>query len=305
MARYAFCQLNWRDQLQCIEINHPQFCATLVLQGAQLIEFSPHGETNWLWLSESAQYRRGQSLRGGIPICWPWFGDADKNPPDVQQLINDRGNSRAHGFARNEIWQLEDISESCNTVGITLSLLAENRKDWHGQAKLSAHFLFSRKHCQLSLTTTNLSTQALALSQALHTYFPTTEIKQSRVYGLEGCSYLDALQTDNNSDNGSGNNWRRMKQQAPVSFAQEVDRVYYPRSYNLRLQTPQHITNISSQNSHSCVVWNPWVNKAKRLSQFADDAYQRMLCIETANVMDDQVQLAPGESHQLQLTLSR
>lgn len=299
MPANTFTRLVQRNQLECLEIHHPFFTAELLLQGGQLIHFKPHdSDESWVWLSDKAEYTATQSLRGGIPVCWPWFGDASKNPAAVKQHIPNADNTAAHGFARNEIWQLDSVAETCHRVTVILSFMAENRSDWQGKARLTATFVFTANRCDLSLSTHNLDNSTLNFSQALHTYLPTADIAQSRIYGLHSARFANALITDNGQ-------WRQFQQPGAMSFSEETDRVYFPEKERLRLQTPDHHTRLLSQGSHSCVVWNPWINKSKRLSQFDDQAYQRMLCIETANVMDDSVSLKPGEQHTLSLSIQR
>jgi len=300
----AFCKITQRDQLQCLEVRNPFFHADILLQGAQLIHYRPaSANDSWIWLSDQAEYLSGKSLRGGIPVCWPWFGNADKNPQSVQQHIPSPETAAAHGFARNEIWQIENIKESCHEVQVCLSFMAENRKDWQGTAKVKATFIFRKNTFELTLSTENMGSNPLHLSQALHSYFPTEDIQQSRVYGLETAMYADALINDNGE-------WKRRQQDSAVSFTQETDRVYFPKTdlakaATLRLQTPQQQLRINSENSASCVVWNPWIEKSRRLSQFDHQAYQQMLCIETANVLEDAVILKPGEIFGLKVSFTQ
>lgn len=298
MPDHIFCRRVQRYELECLEIRHPFFQADIVLQGAQLIYFRPtqHSES-WLWLSDQACYKKGKSLRGGIPICWPWFGNAGKNPVPVQRHISTIDRANDHGFARNEQFMLESIMEDCHSVVVTLSLTAKNRKDWQGAARLTAQFTLSKNACELVLSTTNLDDCTLHFSQALHSYFPTSDIEQTQVYGLEGSLYADALIEDENG-------WKRKQQVGAVAFNQETDRVYFPSRQRIRLQTPKQIYNLKSQCSQSCVVWNPWIKKSERLSQFSNQAYQQMLCIETANVLEDSLALEPGQSLSINLKLT-
>ncbi len=107
------------DQLEALEIHHPDFKARLFFQGAQLTSFTPTNEPDWLWVSQQARYETGRAIRGGIPVCWPWFGVADKNPPDVKKHIV---SGQAHGFARTEVWKLEQVIERSQSVEVSLSL---------------------------------------------------------------------------------------------------------------------------------------------------------------------------------------
>ena len=129
LAPYVFCNANKRGELDVIEVSHPFFKAALLLQGAQLLSFQPTDQQGWIWLSEQAEYKRGTSVRGGIPICWPWFGDADKNPKAVQDMIGTE-KPPAHGFARTQDWTLTKIREDCHQVELSLQLEVTASELW-------------------------------------------------------------------------------------------------------------------------------------------------------------------------------
>lgn len=297
LAKAAFTRLVQRDQLACIEIRHPAFRADALLQGAQLIHYSPAGEDNWLWLSDEVEYRKGVSLRGGIPVCWPWFGNADKNPPEVQALMNSNGRLPAHGFARIALWQLTDLYEATDRVELEMTLKpdASTRSIWHGHAEARIRWVFSKAGMRMTISTRNTGNAPLAFTQALHSYFPTTDIHRTRLDGLHGSAWLDTLE-----------GWRRKRQQGAITFTGETDRVYFHADgQTLTLTTPGQRLHIDSASSRSCIVWNPWIEKARRLGQFHPQAWQQMLCIETANAADDWVNLPAGGEHQMVLELKR
>lgn len=297
MPAYAFTTVSQRQRLKCLEIRHPLFHADLLLQGAQLLKFQPAGShSNWLWLSDEAQFNHGQSVRGGMPICWPWFGNADKNPTAVQHHI-DLQRAPAHGFARNQAWQLLSVHESCHSVKVCLQLEINHQPGWQGKAGLQAHFSFSQHSIGVELITQNRAPTTLTFSQAIHTYLPTDDLTNTRIDGLHGCEYADALVQQ-------GSDWKRFTQQGAIRFQAETDRVYLTQGRTIRLHTPSRKLQLATENSHSSVIWNPWEEKAKQLSQFADDAYQQMLCIESANALDDCVTLKAGQQHRLSVTLS-
>ena len=147
----------------------------------------------------------------------------------------------------------------------------------------------------ISLTSHNRSDIPVSISQALHSYFAVSDIRQVEVEGLAGCRYIETL-----------GDWQERQQAGALGFAGETDRIYLglPPSLSLVDHGWQRRISLHSQGSASAVLWNPWVDKALRLSDFAADAWQRMLCIETANVWDDCLHLAPGASHSLDLRLS-
>lgn len=294
-----------RDDISTIEINHPLFTATVLTQGAQLIEFSSKSESenqtsNWLWLSEQANYTLGKSVRGGVPICWPWFGSLDRNPLPIQAHVH---SDSAHGFARTKHWQIKNVIELQDQVELVMVLNHDNEtvKIWPYEFELTAHFIFKQAEVNIELRTHNLSMKDMAFSQALHTYFPTSDISTTKIEGFDSESYLETLESD----------WPEKTQKDAIEFTGETDRIYLPNKdrnhdkhyYMLELITAERKYLLENHNSQSCVVWNPWIEKSKSLSDFADDAYQRMFCVETANCANDFVTLKPQESHSLALSI--
>lgn len=284
-----YCQKSQRGELDCINIRHPLFHADILLQGAQLLHFAPTGQSNWLWLSEQAIYQTGVAVRGGMPICWPWFGNALDNPTAVQQYIRTPADAPAHGFARVRAWQLRHVHTSAQEVCVTLVLPVSDHPTWLGQAQVEVVFRLSEHHLQVALTT-HARAQPIVFSQALHSYFSTDDIHHTMVEGFDGQPVVDALQQ-----------WQATLQQGAVRFTEETDRIYQAVGWQ-RLITPKHCLLLRS-NSRSAVVWNPWIDKSARLSQCAPDAWRRMCCIETANVLDDIVQLEAGKSFTLTLSI--
>ncbi len=285
----AFCTFTKRDELECIEINHPKFQANICLQGAQLTCFKHIEYGNLLWLSPEAQYKNGASVRGGIPICWPWFGAVKFNPEAVKNPIH---SNNAHGFARQLPWSLQEVKESVHGVELTLQLRhnKDTLKIWPFEFELTCQFKLYN-NIEVLLHSKNLSTNAMAISQALHTYIPTENISDTKVLGAKNGQYIDAL-----------DEWQLKKQKGSIKFNQEVDRIYLGDN-QYRILTPnKHL--ILNSNSQSSIVWNPWIKKSQRLSQFPQNGYKHMLCIESANVLSDHLKLNQGETHTLSMLLS-
>lgn len=292
-------------ELLAINVENKAANATVFLQGAQLSHYQINGQQPTVWCSEQCDYKTGQSLRGGIPICWPWFGDLDSNPETIQQQFDTSAipadQAPAHGFARNVPWQLDNINiDSAELTQLTLSLDTQDNAPnyWPYSCRLQLTISIG-KQLSLSLIVKNNSEQALSFSNALHTYFATGDIHQTQITGLENLNYLDSI-----------DNWQTKTQQVSVSIDQEVDRIYQGTDEQEMGKTVsvidkqwQRVTSITSQGSNSGVLWNPWVDKSKQLSQFNDDDYQAMLCYETANVMEDCKLIAAGDSYTLGLTI--
>lgn len=292
LGHWSFTRWRTVGQLEALEVIHPLFTARLFLQGAHLTHFAPYEEDNWLWVSDQAIFKPGHAIRGGIPICWPWFGAPDRNPPEVRRRIL---TGTSHGFARTVLWHLEDVRESAREVEISLSLQANQdfADAWKGRAVSLVTFSFSEEGFRIALTTTNLDGEPLAITQALHTYLPTDDITRTVVEGLDGCGYVDTL-----------HNWSYFTQRDPVHFEGEVDRIY-ESGESMRVVTPEHQTRLSAVGSDSTVVWNPGPEKAARLADFPDSGWQRMLCVETANALSDYRVLNEGQSHTLGVAISR
>lgn len=278
-------------ELTCWRVHGAHGELLITQQGAQILEYREHGQQPLIWLSEQAALKAGQSVRGGVPVCWPWFGDLARNPQSVQAMHDGSVPASAHGLVRGIDWQLGDIREGDGEIVLSLSCPTDDLPGWPLAPELTFEIRLG-KHLRLELINHNRSDRPLALSQALHTYFAIGDIHQVRVEGLDGCRYLETLE-----------NWQERRQQGDVTFGGETDRVYLDVPGKLHIEDPawQRRIHIHATGSSSAVVWNPWIDKSQRLSQFADDAWQRMLCIETAKVADDVLQLAPGESHRMQV----
>jgi len=284
------------NQLTCLRVQTARAELLVAEQGAQVLRYQETGRDPVIWLSEEAAFEAGHAVRGGIPVCWPWFGDLPRNPPT---LVAQHGDGRlpAHGLVREISWILQDSAIDGDTV--TLSFVIPATTDSpalrHLPEGLSLRLdirVDDRLH--LSLTTVNGSAQPFILSQALHSYFAVSSIHQVSVDGLEGRRYIETLE-----------GWAERQQKRPLTISGETDRIYFDLPPELTIIDAgwQRRIHLASTGSTSAVVWNPWVSKARRLSQFADDAWQRMLCIETANVMDDMVELAPGARHSMGVVL--
>ncbi|CDM38675.1 D-hexose-6-phosphate mutarotase [Ectopseudomonas oleovorans] len=283
------------DQLVCWRIRAAGSELLVAQQGAQILSYQQGEQPPLIWLSPDAAYQRGQSVRGGVPVCWPWFGDLRRNPQAVQAHYH-LEQAPAHGLVRALDWELLGIDEGGDAV--TLRFAYDTRtqplEGWPRDVGLTFVVRLA-DDLGMSLETHNRGTEPLTLSQALHSYFAVSDVRQVSVEGLQGCRYIDTLQ-----------DWQELRQQEALVFDAETDRIYFDTAARLSIVDPGwgRRIHLDARGSRSAVLWNPWVDKAKRLSQFPDDAWQNMLCIETANVLEDVVQLNAGERHRLELRLS-
>jgi glucose-6-phosphate 1-epimerase len=257
-----------------IHVNNKNAFAVISVYGAQILSFLPRDEqVDMLFLSNKAVYEEGKAIRGGIPVCWPWFG------PDPKGL--QRPN---HGFVRNQLWTLSETATTDTETKISLQFTERqnNEKTWKLPFRLNLEINIS-KILTLQLITRNTGDKPFSVTQAFQSYFNVGDIRKAQILGLEGCSYFDKL------DQG-----REKIQTGIVSIAEEVDRIYENIENHLVLLDPVHHrrVKIKSDNCRTGVVWNPWQNK---MADLAEEDYQRFVCVETGNMAFDVVQVPPGE----------
>ncbi len=290
----ASIQLIQLDELPALRIHNAYADALITLQGAQVLEFTPREQRPIIWLSEQAAFRRSQNIRGGIPICWPWFGDFARNPTAVRAMTAS-ADTPAHGLVRAQPWLLEKITEQPTHTEIVLRYpTAALNAAWPHATELTLTVSIGSA-LRLQLSTRNTGSTSLSFSQALHTYFSISDIRQIEILGLDNTRYIDTLRE-----------WHEFTQHDAVRIDGEIDRIYQQLPEHLQLLDTgwQRTIHLRTRNSASAVVWNPHIEKSKRLNQLSPDAWQRMVCIETANVMDDSVTLASGAAHVLDLEIS-
>ncbi|MCY1207066.1 putative glucose-6-phosphate 1-epimerase [compost metagenome] len=284
------------DELVCWRVHTRHGELLMTQQGAQVLSYQPHGEEPVIWLSGQAAYQKGKAVRGGIPVCWPWFGDLRRNPAEIQGMHQGGPICPAHGLVRERDWTLLGIDSEGPAVRLDFALdtAAEPLPGWPHAAELKLSILMEEQ-LRMTLSTRNTGDAPLAISQALHSYFAVSDIQGVEVEGLDDCRYIETLE-----------DWQERQQKGTVTFHGETDRIYLetPRRMAIVDRTWKRRILLEADGSASAVVWNPWIDKSRRLSQFAEDAWQGMLCIETARVMDDFLVLRPGEEQQMVLNIS-
>lgn len=276
-------QLRFNTEPGCVavaEIDNDLGSARIALQGAQLLTWTPRGEHPVVWISPQAKLVPGKSARGGVPVCWPWFG------PHPNQ-----GDYPSHGFARSALWEVlntEFLPDG--RTELTFGLLRSDADSalWPHSTPLTLRVQVGTS-LTMELRTRNIGATAVTIGQALHTYFAISDIQQVSVLGLDGCEYLDKV--------GGGRN----RQEGPVTFSGETDRIYLDTEAECLIEDPGHARRIhvAKTGSRSTVVWNPWIDKAAKLGDLGEDGYRRMLCVESTNAADDLVTLQPGQEHAL------
>ncbi|MDT8451828.1 MAG: D-hexose-6-phosphate mutarotase [Gammaproteobacteria bacterium] len=268
-----------------IEIKNSQASARISLQGAQVLSWVPAGSGEVIWLSEQAKFAPGKSVRGGVPICWPWFGPHENNAAYP-----------GHGFARTVLWQVTKTEAlASGEIQVTFQLdtreLDETIKPMWPLPTIAEYRLTIGKILTIELTTFNHSDQAMTIGQALHTYFKVDDVSETSVQGLDGKPYLN--KTDG---------FKRKTQSGPVTIGEEVDRVYLQTPDDVTIDDGQRKIIIRKHNSQSTVIWNPWQEAAEKMGDLGPDGYLKMLCVESANALEDTVNIGAGDSYTLRVT---
>lgn len=263
-----------------LNISHALGTARIALHGGHVMEWTPAGHAPVLYLSPQALFRPDKAIRGGIPLCWPWFGPAAQ--PGLP----------AHGFARTSRWTLCEAVESADGVKLTLTLAdsAQTRALWPHAFRLTLTLHIGRM-LDISLRAENPGADAVPVTGALHSYFSVGDARQATVHGLDGAEYLDE------SAAGAGS---IVRQTGPVTFRGEVDRDY-ASSAPVCLEDPvlQREIHITGSGSGCTVVWNPWTEKGRAMADLPDEDYLKFVCVETANAWQDRVTIPAGGAHTL------
>ena len=264
-----------------VEVTSPAARGEVYLHGAHVTSWKPSDAEEVLFVSSQSQWNDTRPIRGGVPVCFPWFSN---KVDDV--------NAPMHGFARTTAWKLESVKQTGDAVTVSMFIESDDatRKWWPADFRAVLRATFGPALI-LELDVVNTGTMSFRFEEALHTYFRVGNIETVLVKGLSGADYLD--KTDNK---------RRKTQVGEIAVVSETDRTYLHTDAVVELEDPalhRQIT-IAKENSLSTVVWNPWIQKAKAMPDFGDTEWPEMICIETCNVGDSFVELTPGQHHQMQ-----
>lgn len=267
-----------------VRITTPDVIGEMYLHGAHVTSWKPAGAQEALFLSSQSRWEYGHDIRGGVPICFPWFADKSDDPT-----------APAHGFVRTKEWRLDSISQAGRAVTVSMSTQSDEstRKWWPFEFHLAYRATFGRE-LGLELEVTNSGKAAFRLEEALHTYHKVGDIREARVHGLSGVEYVD--KTDS---------YRKKMQHDEIAITSETDRVFLDTAGAVELddRVMHRATHVVKENSRTTVVWNPWVDHARRLPDLGNDEWRQMVCIETSNVADFAVDLAPGQQHTMKARL--
>ena len=261
-----------------VQITTPECIGEIYLHGAHITSWKPSGEEEVLFLSSQSRWDEGHAIRGGVPISFPWFASKSDDPT-----------APAHGFVRTKAWQLESISQVERAV--TVSMFTESdestKRWWPADFRLVYRATFGPE-LGLELQVINTGRTRLPFEEALHAYHRVGNIRDARLRGLHGVQYSD--KTDSNC---------KKMQRGEVAIIAETDRIYLDTTGAVELHDPvmHRVTRVVKENSRTTVVWNPWVQKARGMSDLGDNEWTQMVCIESSNVSSFAVDLAPGQQH--------
>jgi glucose-6-phosphate 1-epimerase len=258
--------------------------AEIYLHGAQVTSWRPTGGEDVIFLSEHSQFEKGKAIRGGIPICFPWFRNKLDDPK-----------APSHGVVRTKAWELDSLETHGGTVVVSLSTVSdEGTRAWWPHDFHLVHRATIGAELTQELVTTNTGAAPARFEEALHTYYRVGAAESVRIRGLDGVAYLD-----NTDDN------REKRQEGDIVFTAQTDRAYLDTTHAVEILDPVLLRRIrlEKQNSRTTVVWNPWSTGAQSLSDLGDEEWRTMACVEASNMRAYPVDLAPGQQHTMKTVI--
>ena len=257
--------------LHRLVIDSPQANGELYLHGGHLTHWQPQNHQPVLWLSSQSRFESNQAIRGGIPICFPWFGS---HPKDTK--------APSHGLARIGLWQLLAINTTADgdvvlELGFSLDTLESIYTLTIGSTLTMTYWVQNKtnqiQHCEI----------------ALHSYFQVHDIHTIEIQGLENTDYVDKFDQLKKKNQGT----------KAVVLTGPTDRVYQHTQATCLLCDPglQRQITIEKTGTNSTIVWNPWFNNDQKMTDFDNDGWRTMCCIETANVGVNALCLEPDQTH--------
>lgn len=271
--------------LTCVRITAPAATGEIYLHGAHIAAWRPAGCEEMIFMSRNAQWADGEAIRGGVPICTPWFRAKEDDP-----------SAPKHGPVRIKSWNLEAVETAGDAVRVTLATAndAVGKQWWPYDFTMRLRATFGAS-LHIELDYTNQASGPVTIAEALHSYLALGDVREATIAGLDGTRYRDNL-----DDN------REKRHQGVFHFTKETDNAYLDTTTELVVTDPvlKRRIRIGKLNSQSTVVWNPSVEGAKRIPDLGDDEWPYFACVEASNVMDCALSVAPGETHTLGTTLS-
>lgn len=248
--------------------------------GAHAWAWQPASTEPVLWMSEVSEYAAEKPIRGGVPVCFPWFGPGRSG--DLQP---------GHGFIRLAEWTRTDVRD--DDEGLTVEYRADNsatgeQPNWPHRYEAKLRATFTDKFFEVQFDVTNTGDEEFSYEEAFHTYLAVGDVRECRVEGLEGDEVQDKLTGETRLQDGAV----RVEAQTELFYRSTAEVRLVDESLGRTLV-------VSKEGSANTIVWNPWSDKAAAMPDFGDDEWPGMICIEAANARDDAITLAPGASHTL------
>jgi len=281
----SFVQLN--NGIVLMKIDNAHATATISLYGGHVVAWQPKSQrVPVLWCSDLVQYKPGKAIRAGIPICWPWFG---AHPTDSK--------SPSHGYARISSWELSSVKTTASgSTEVCMTMLHSDytRSEIGVAANLFVTISIGQE-LSMDLKTTNVGDEPIHISEALHAYFCVGDIAEINIYGLNDCQYVDLV---------DGNVLKT--QSGAIQFTEELGRVYLDTHNDCQIEDPvlNRKVRISKTGSQSTVVWNPWLDTASKMDDLGSVGWRSMVCVESANALQNTVAIQPGKEHVLHVNYS-
>lgn len=268
--------------LPLVKIRTPWSTAEIYLQGAHITAFQKNGEPPLLFMSRKSYFATGKAIRGGVPICFPWFGS--------------REGLAAHGFARVSNWELAAATAAPDGA-VTLRLRLPEIPANAAWKNLHAEFIVTISDTlTMELTATNNSADLLEFEDCLHTYLHVGDISAVTITGLQAAPFLDTA-----ADAGGA---RKVENDPVLHIAKETNRIYPGSTSAVEIHddTLKRVIRVAKSGSASTVVWNPW-NTQKLPDDFDPAEHRHMVCVESGNVKQDRKTLHPGATATLKVVL--
>lgn len=272
----SISQQSVNTNIDIVTIEHDLFTASLSLYGGHVLSWQPKGQDDVFWMSKNAEFKEGKAIRGGIPICWPWFG------PKFDDNGNNAGN---HGFARNRAWSLSNTEITNKGVKLVLSYSSENEHPLWSEKFIVEQTLFISETFSQVMKMTNLSDHAVKYTSALHTYFSVSHPENAEVSKLNSCLFDDKItekvgQVDH-IENCVG----------------PLDRVYYNNENQQIIDTGSNrVIDITATNCNQWVLWNPGAEIASNMADVHPKGEDEYVCLEASNTVEQLIEAGQSVS---------
>jgi|SRR5271166_6347151 len=261
-----------------VRITSTEGVGEMYVHGAQVTSWKPAGEEEVFFVSSRSRWENGQAIRGGVPVCFPWFRGK-----------RDDGQAPAHGFVRTKEWRIESIAQAGGAVTVSMCTESdeETKKWWPAEFRLEHRATFGRE-LSLELVVTNTGNTSLRFEEALHGYYRVGNIERTRTRIPGAQHYFEGTDLIN-----------KQTQRGDIAVSSETDRLYLDTKEAIELEDAllRRRIFVTKENSRTTVVWNPWEQKGRSLSDLGFEEWKEMICLEPCNVSDFAVELGPGQQH--------